>query len=1595
MAEFTLDEAYTAPQGGHAFGLDEAYAAPKQKLQVIEPERESNAELAVKGTLGSIAGAAGQVSDMFTGILAGIARVPTYVGARTSALAQTGDQKLSAQAAAIGAEEVLPEAIHAPFRSIAKSLGPEAERYYNQNPVGWINEKISEFITEGGIKGEKGTGIPSEDIMQGIDALMTVAGIKGTKLALKDAIIKRDGVKAATLVKQAQEELAAKQRAKQEEEFPTDPVAAAAKRRLELSREALHQQYRDVLAVKTPEQRVAEQKAKRSDVKAAFKRPEEGSDYVDIDESIFRADERTRQSAAYERTTEQPDTSTVYDTTKPAAESSQRPFLPIEELSEAGKFREGARILQTPPHERTALDLARLRRLREGGSASPELLGLLGVAGLGATAGAALSDDALRGAGVGAAAGAAAALPFMGRGAGVRQRMGQTGAVKGPGGMWHPEAVERLHRSLVGDDTEFRYVQEGRDDMLTPGAKPFVEQSERMIKNYLNKHAGTPTDPLKDIKIPFGEGTKRWEELTDKTFLKGTLGEVSAALLDDKTIEAFKSGKIKTDETVWRFTDQGLNSEDYSAVQPRRAIESYLSHVGDYLRQNVDPAKLSQYDLVRAVKETAANDARVAKEIAKAASDTTKQLPVYKAYPDGFKWVELKEPESLTPEQAKYVKEQKVTKEDIYSGKLPEEAVEGEVYYVAVDAQGKPIVNSYTQEKAHGPTPQRAFLAGRLAEEGNQMGHCVGGYCEGVASGESKIYSLRGPDGKSHVTIEVSGSPDVRVPTNSPEYFARVTGGELLKKWNEIKDSGDWNAEIKFNREIIQSPEYQTWLKEQPADIQQIKGKQNRAPNAEYLPYVQDFVKGGKWGDVGDLGNTGLIKRSSVLTPAEKANLVAQGRDVPEFLTPEDLKQLQALPRNSAQSGQINQQLLTGLGAIGLGSLVGSYLAEEPGTGALWGALAGGVLGIPGARARAKEVVQGADYLAGVLSTRIKNISPEIMHRAREFERLNMQRSHDLLNRAVPWMKALNELPKEVKAALSRAVLTNDAKAVAELQKGHPELVSGWREVRNILTQLGTELGNYGRFRSMREDYFPRLVKDYEGLMGALDQTIRTKLEQVIADGDAKAMATRGAPLSDIEKSAIINRELSIQRRAQGHQPGYAKQRTVKDITEQLEPFYHTPEESLFAYVRGAVADIEMARFFGKDLVQITKEGQNYTNIDQSVGNIVGRLLKEGKLDPSQQRQLEDLLKARFKSGERSPNKTIQDVRNLVNAGLLGNAISAATQLGDVAMPIYAQGLRATMTAMARQLTGNAKVTAKDFGLADHLAEEFVGASRTAEALNKIFKYSGFSMVDRFGKNTMLNAALSKYERLSRSTEGNKQIAQKYQALFGDQLPQVINDLRGGQVTPNVRALLFSELSDFQPISKLEVPQGYLDHPNGRVMYMLKTFMIKQFDVVRRDAYNEIKTGNRAKGIKNLTAYAATLGLAGATADMVKDWLMGRPISFEAGDIMENVLKTFGWSEYVRDKAKKEPTKAIINSVLPPFQMMDQILTTDPKAVQYIPIIGKLYYNWELGGKEDAEIRDWQKAKKQGVEKELSMAAEERRRQKREEARAKREKEKQ
>jgi hypothetical protein len=455
-------------------------------------------------------------------------------------------------------------------------------------------------------------------------------------------------------------------------------------------------------------------------------------------------------------------------------------------------------------------------------------------------------------------------------------------AVKAKGGMWHPASVDSLADPLFGHLSNlpggprarmFAEPSSNEPWNLHPRAasdKAAAEWTMSRISNYLNKHAGTSTDPLKDIEVPFGEGTKRWEDVTDALIRRRPARQFRL----DESLQSFKD--VPPDEPVW--TTQH-NPDPIYIMSEYSALQSYLGHVGDYLRQNVksrlSPVEwyvakasvefkqklrpqgsspsatdyfteriaaspeyqkyvsenpfgaLGNYDLVRAVRETAALDKVAMQELRKnlearkaAAKKITDELPpeaIYKSYPEkGLRWVEI-------------------------SNKLDSETV---ALNVSVDtvlcahcvggvAHGKygykawvPARDLVTREKVHPDLPDT-----------NQ-------YINDINSGESKIYSLRDGQGESHVTVEVGpvGSTSVRSAGAKP---------------------GDWESVI--------------------PDVLQIKGKQNRAPAAEYLPYVQDFVKSGKWGEVGDLGNTGLIQHQGQYLTREEAvalgnRLDSQGR---------------------------------------------------------------------------------------------------------------------------------------------------------------------------------------------------------------------------------------------------------------------------------------------------------------------------------------------------------------------------------------------------------------------------------------------------------------------------------------------------------------------------------------------------------------------------------------------------------------------------------------------------------------------------------------------------------------------------------------------
>ncbi len=168
----------------------------------------------------------------------------------------------------------------------------------------------------------------------------------------------------------------------------------------------------------------------------------------------------------------------------------------------------------------------------------------------------------------------------------------------------------------------------------------------------------------------------------------------------------------------------------------------------------------------------------------------------------------------------------------------------------------------------------RPALEDALKYEGDTMGHCVGGYCPDVLEGRSRIFSLRSAKGEPHVTVEVKpesmNSGVVQMDPNYQAFSKSLAGKEPYEK------------ELLLREYVKENPP--------PQRIVQIKGKANRAPNPEYLPYVQDFVKSGKWSDVGDLQNTGLRRFGDAFNENEIKRIQDAGIDIPTWASPEEIK---------------------------------------------------------------------------------------------------------------------------------------------------------------------------------------------------------------------------------------------------------------------------------------------------------------------------------------------------------------------------------------------------------------------------------------------------------------------------------------------------------------------------------------------------------------------------------------------------------------------------------------------------------------------------------------------------------------------------------
>jgi len=640
-------------------------------------------------------------------------------------------------------------------------------------------------------------------------------------------------------------------------------------------------------------------------------------------------------------------------------------------------------------------------------------------------------------------------------------------------------------------------------------------------------------------------------------------------------------------------------------------------------------------------------------------------------------------------------------------------------------------------------------------------------------------------------------------------------------------------------------------------------------------------------------------------------------------------------------------------------------------TAAMTAAVAKGPLPKRAAQARRGFEASWLTTVFTPLTGRLGDVSQKVLQRSRRFE-VDLAKSMQAdFKQVEPFLKGFEAMRDADFAVLDLALKNGDTDTRDVLLTAY-NLTNQFAQVEILLEQTRQRAKAAGFEVGMILNYFPRKVNDYEKLHNFYYGTpAQGVIEKAVTEARTKAHDA-GVVLSQEQETMVINNAIQRFVRPTGSKPSNLKGRVTDVVSVGANEFYATSTEALLGYIQQINQAVEKRRFFGKHAVTMTtatggKYVSNALAVKESVGGVVGEMLAAGEITPAQQEEVQVVMTSRF--AQASTPQFVRDYKSLVYLTTMGQFTSAITQLGDTMWSLYESGFYETAVAFAKSAGGKSKITREDLGI-EQLGEEFREVGKLAKLVDNVFKFTGLSHMDRMGKETLINA---KFAAMSRDAKaGNlsaKDRARIDSSFEPAQAAQVIADLVKGKRTADTDFLLWSVLADYQPISLLDYPTGYLDNPRLRLFYTLKTYSIKHIESLRREAVSQMVHGNKAQKIQggtNLLKIAGLFFMIGMPVDWIKDWLMMRDP--QMGTIaVDNLFKLFGLSRWGVWQFRNEDQKilAAFKMIAPPVPFLDyplEDLTTvedrmthgeavefaDLESVRMIPFAGGPMY-WGAG----------------------------------------------
>lgn len=622
------------------------------------------------------------------------------------------------------------------------------------------------------------------------------------------------------------------------------------------------------------------------------------------------------------------------------------------------------------------------------------------------------------------------------------------------------------------------------------------------------------------------------------------------------------------------------------------------------------------------------------------------------------------------------------------------------------------------------------------------------------------------------------------------------------------------------------------------------------------------------------------------------------------------------------------------------------------------------------------------------VSDRAGKISPRLKLAFRDFARsFNMQRTAHV--KAIePFLKAYHAMEDNDKPIFDWAAFNGDTETIESLKKKYENLAPALETYRNVLNEIYVQAAEAGFEVGYIQDYFPRKVKNPEALITLIKNTdewtyIERWLKQQLKVNDPDGW------INAREHQEVIADMISTVFGGQGGtgKPGNIKKRRIFEVTPKMMRYYYDSAEAAVMYAAEMDRAIQARKFFGYDL----------QHEEESISMVIADIIEDRKAakakDPNvkllTQKEADELFRnIQSVMHPIGPDSYGRSIKTWGYMFTLVSPISTITQLEDLSVSFAENGIGRTL----ESATGK-KITLEDIGVEiyDPDINSLTGINKY---LNTGLKVTGFSKMDRFGKETFILSDFKKRtEQVKKDRKGFIEECEMYGYEAG-RIKNMIAAFEKGDanaLNDDAKSLLFYDLAEVQPIDMAEMPEMYLRGGNWRIAYALKTFTLKRLNYLieksRRYAVQGRKLWDKGdknaameewiKGIRTMTWTMFLLVTAGASMDWLKDLIMGRQTDIPSV-VVDNILKQASFNRWeVKRVAQEGFMDVIVAKTYPVMGVMLQDILTDSQRIykgslemkdmriwNNIPIVGRFYYWWFGGGKLLTEKQKEKEARK-------------------------------